>query len=261
MIWFALIPTIALFIYIRAFGFSGVIFWVGIISALPLIIYYSTIYNLQQSLILYLISQQQGWLYNPDIKPPKERILKLISLFPSIMNRGHSQNIQNQIWGNANGDTHFWLSDYIYTTGSGKHSTTHYHTMVIIKLRKELPAILELENKNNLSWGKSYKTESEEFNKLFRVKMQDPNDTEIEMLQILSPSMQVRLVDLAKELPIWNIILYKDMMVIDLNEQIFKPKYTNFIKEIKIDERDKQIFLQNITNILNMPSEMLQFID
>lgn len=261
MIWFTLIPIIAVLVYFRAFGFGEMIFWVGILSALPLIIYYSSIHSLQQSLILYLITKEHGWLYNPDKRSPKERISTLINMFPSIMNMGHGQDIQNQIWGRSDKNIDFWFSDFSYTTGSGKHSTTHLHTLIIIKLRKLLPAILELESTRYLSWGKSYKTESEEFNKLFRIKMNDPNDTEVEMLQILSPSMQVRLVDLAQILPIWKIVLYKDMMAIDLNERLFNPKYTNFIKQIKIDERDKQMFLEKITTILEIPSDMLQFID
>src|SRR3989344_5120039 len=234
-----------------------------IFSLAPLFIYTGIINGFQQNFILFLMCQENYWVYNPQ--DDSNRFLKLKSAFPDFFDVGHSQRVEDQIWGFIkNGQkNHFWLSTFIYVTGSGKHRTTHKHNIFMLQLHIPLPLNFKLFKKNIFSiFGNDLKTESEEFNKLFRIRI-DNNQPEAELilLKILSPSVQVRLIQLANQFPLDKVGFYGDIMVLDFHDEIWKSRYTDFFKEIKVDERDKSYFNKLVQTMISIPMEMLQFID
>lgn len=116
----------------------------------------------------------------------------------SLFNRGHSRIISNQMSG-VDDDTEFCIYDYQYTTGSGKSSRTYQFGVAEITLKQKFPHIL-VDNKRDGSisgfeFDKSQKLELEgDFNTYFSVY--GPKEYEIEVLQVLNPSVMVSLLSM-----------------------------------------------------------------
>ena len=234
-----------------------------IFSLAPLFIYSGIINGFPQNFILFLMCQENGWVYDPH--DGSNRLSKLNSVFPDFFNQGHSQKIEDQIWGFINKDrtTHFWHTTFTYVTGSGKSRQTHKHNIFMLRIYKKVPINFHIGKKGLISiFGNDLKTESEEFNKLFNIQVDDIKpDTKLQLLKILSPSVQVRLIQLANKFPLDKVGFYGDTMVLDFHDEIWKSRYTDFFKEIKVDERDKSYFNKLVQTMISIPMEMLQFID
>jgi hypothetical protein len=159
-------------------------------------------------------------------------------------------------------DVRFWSCAFNYITGSGKSSTTHYHSIVLLQLFKPVPINFDLKRKSILSFSGNIKTESEEFNKLFEIKSKINNSqNKLLLLKILSPSIQVRLIEIANDLPIAQIGFYKNSMILDFDEDIWKFYYTDFFKRVQVDDRDKEFINNLFKEITATPIEMLHYID
>ena len=259
-----LLPGISIFlIYIWLFGFNRGLIYATVFGFMPLLIYRSRIHNLQENLILFLMCSENNWVYNPDDDSPRYEQFKII--YPDYFTVGHSAYIEDQIWGIMNSDKpiNFWNCAFTYTTGHGRSSQTHKHSIFILRLYKSLPVSLDLKRKNILSFsGNKVKTESEEFNKLFSIdnKMTDP-DGQLLLMKVLSPSVQVRLIQLATHFPVARIGFHGDSMILDFSEELWKFRYTDFFHEVKIDDRDTAYFQSLIMRMTSTPVEMLQYID
>lgn len=255
-------PIIFIIILIAKFG-TGDIFNIVLFSFTPLLIYLGMIYSFQQNFILYLMCFENDWIYAPE--KDSSRFERLKNAYPMIFNQGHSQTIEDQIWG-AVGEKKidsFWTCSFTFTTGSGKHRRTHDHSIFMLRMYKKLPLDFCINKKGLISiLSNGYKTESEEFNNLFDIKIEnEKSDTKLLLLKILSPSVQVRLIELANEFPLDKIGFYGDTMILDFKEHIWNPKYTNFFNKVEVDDRDKTLFLSQIKTMTTTPIEVLQFID
>ncbi|MDZ7785886.1 MAG: hypothetical protein U5L95_02085 [Candidatus Saccharibacteria bacterium] len=130
-----------------------------------------------------------------------------------LFQKGRSRKASHGITGHMN-DRPFSVFDYQYTTGSGKNKKTSYFTTVKITLDKTLPHIL-LDNKKDGSVGsmdfdRSQQLELEgDFNKYFNVF--GPKEYEIEVLQILNPSVMQTLIDLHEPA---DIEIYKNALYV-----------------------------------------------
>lgn len=245
------------------FRFESAILQVFIVSFVPVSIYYAIIRSFQENFILFLMSQQNNWVYNPDRDP--KRYDKCRIFYPNFFDVGHSQNIEDQLWGTLWGEKpiSFWNCTFHYVTGSGKHQQSHNHTIVILRLYKAVPVNFDLRRIILLNLtGSDYKTESEEFNRIFSISMQSNRpDSKLQLLKVLSPSVQVRLIQLASLFPLAKIGFSGSQMILDFNGLIWKCKHTNFFKEVKVDARDTEHFKSLLTTMTAIPVEMLQYID
>lgn len=249
--------------YIYQWGFMGPFIHVLVLSGIPFLIYTSLIHDFQQNFILFLMSQEHGWAYKPH--EDESRIEKGKKIYPDIFDAGHSPQVEDQVWGTvgSSNQTDFWNCSFTYTTGSGKSRTTHHHTIFILRLPAKLPIELTLFRKGLLSFsGSKYKTESEEFNKIFLIRVQNENtDSEMQVMKLLSPSVQVRLIQMAREFPLDGIVCKADTFALDFNNHIWKPRYTNFFNKVEIDRRDTADFTHLVEKMTQIPREMLQFMD
>ena len=64
-----------------------------------------------------------------------------------------------------------------------------------------------------------------------------------------------------RKFPLDKVGFYGDTMVLDFHDEIWKSRYTDFFKEVKVDDRDKEYFSSLIEVMTATPVEMLQFID
>ncbi len=137
--------------------------------------------------------------------------LKLTPYFTSIgqhegivFGMGHSRVARNGINGAVNGNN-FVLFEYQYTIGHGKNSHTHHLGVTMIKLNKKFPHII-LDSKRDSSIGvftfdRSQRLELEgDFNKYFNTY--GPKEYEVEVLQILNPSVMQSLLSINEPMDI-----------------------------------------------------------
>lgn len=235
-----------------------------ILSTIPVIFFYQSIIHLQGDLILFLLCQDNHWEFNPDEDP--DRLQKVSFVYPNIFLKGRDQKVADQIWGNLqnnNKTTDFWRCTFQYTVGSGKSSQTFKRAVFILKLNKKIPVSFSLEKAGFLSqFGEDIRTESEEFNKRFKIVRDDKDEmVKTQIIGILSPSVQVRLINFADMVSIETIRFQNDVMIIVFEKEIWKSVFTNFFKKVVIDEKDKSLFFESLKNMAELPSEMIQFID
>lgn len=139
--------------------------------------------------------------------------LKLTPFFTSIGQEegtvfgiGHSHVAKNGINGEVNGNQ-FVLFEYQYTVGYGKNSRTHRLGVTKIKLNKKFPHII-LDSKQDssisigvFSFDRSQRLELEgDFNNFFNIY--GPKEYEIEVLQILNPSVMQSLLSINEPMDI-----------------------------------------------------------
>jgi hypothetical protein len=82
----------------------------------------------ERMLIMQGAAAQLGWTFSPEAPWNYIPGLDRFTLFT----QGHSKKIKNMMYGEASG-TKAAVFDYIYTTGSGKNSTTHYQSVVYLE--------------------------------------------------------------------------------------------------------------------------------
>jgi hypothetical protein len=260
---FIFIPLCIALVYFLIFRFEGSIIPMIIFAFAPVLLYRSSIQSLQENMILFLMTQENNWVYLPDID--SDRYDKYQHLYPSYFNVGHSQYIEDQIWGTipTNKPTQFWNCSFTYETGSGKSRQTHHHNIFILHLYKPVPVNFDLKKKSALSLGgNNFKTESEEFNRTFSIQMDSDNpDSKLQLLRVLSPSVQVRLTEIATTFRIAQIGFYGTRMILDFKDDLWNFKYTNFFKEVRVDERDTEYFKNLLLMLTQIPIEMLHYID
>ncbi len=77
---------------------------------------------------LEAVAQEQGFAFSAGHDAPLMDELLTFQLF----SQGHGKKIMNVLTGQVE-DTDFVIFDYRYTTGSGKHRTTHNQTVLLIR--------------------------------------------------------------------------------------------------------------------------------
>lgn len=161
----------------------------------------------------------------------------------SLFNKGDSRIASNQISG-TEGGSDFCIYDYQYSTGSGKSRRNYQFGVAEITLKRKFPHIL-VDNKRDGSisgfeFDKSQRLELEgDFNNYFSVY--GPKEYEIEVLQVLNPSVMVSLLSMHES---FDIEIIGDKMYI-YNRGISAKKQTfqaifNAIEQLSISTRGVQ---------------------
>ena len=237
-----------------------------LLAFFPLGFYLGYVWHLQEQLILYLVCQKNNWAYNPQID--RESVSEFITLFPQVFDKGYSQYLDQQIWGeiNKNNETiAFWKGVYTYTTGSGRNSSVHHQSIFVLKLDNFLTVDFVVEKTGFIGEFKekfedTIQTESEDFNKNFKITSSNDIDSKKQIIKILSPSVQVRLIDFSNKYEIRKIVFAYNTIIFVFKKEIWKVKYTNFFKRFAVDERDEEVFSQSLLDMVKIPSEMIQFL-
>ena len=100
---------------------------IAIVVAVLIFIYRKKKAN-ERMLAMQQAAAQLGWTF--AAKPPMNYIAGLDRF--TLFNQGHSKQILNMMYGEANG-IKTAVFDYVYTTGSGKNATTHYQSVVYLE--------------------------------------------------------------------------------------------------------------------------------
>jgi hypothetical protein len=251
LIVLALLPFIGIFYFYFFKTFNAYIF---IFSFIPVFGFYTYIKGLQNEIFIYLVCEKMNWAFNPNLET--KRASKLALSFPIVFKRGTDYQLQDQIWGTYDNKTKidFWAGTFSYTQNREDYSQSAF----IINTSKPLSTTFAL-----YRWGEKsiYRTESEKFNELFKIRSNSNNsDTRLRIMKLLSPSVQVRLIDMANKYSLDCIAFEENCMIILFSNKFWKVKYTNFFKNITIDQRDMQVYEDLMTEMVALPLEMIRYL-
>lgn len=253
-------PLIFLIFILISGDLNKYLFYLCFLCFLPIIFYIKITNRLQDKLILFLLCEKNKWVYKPE---GSESINKFITAYHQVFDKGRDQYFQDQIWGSLldKEEIKFWTGTFCYIVGSGKSQQTYEHPVFMLKLKDKMQTNFFLDATNSSKSKVNIKTESNEFNDRFKIICEiDDASFKNQILKILSPSVQVRLVDFGNTYPVARIYFQKDVMILEFVKKIWNRKYTNFYKEVQIDHRDEESYCLAIKKMFSIPSEMIQFI-
>ena len=126
--WPVLFPIVFFIVFIGLFAAIGI---------------YSCQKEKERTRQLQLTASQLGWSFAATAPLNMIAGLERFALF----NQGHGKQIKNFMYGEANG-VKSAVFDYIYVTGYGKNSQTHYQTVAYLE-----PANLRFRQRKSSSWS------------------------------------------------------------------------------------------------------------
>ncbi len=241
----------------------------------PPVIYIGWVFKLQRDLIKMLIAQQEGWVYSPNERP--NRWSKLVKKYPELLQKGDTdRNFQDEFWGMTEYQgkpVHFWSGIFEYVTESrdskGRRSrTTHRQNVFAIQLRKKLQTDFRLVPEHFghrlLHWfrRKEIDTESTAFNKAFAVYYNGEKvEKQLEIIKTLSPSVQMRLLQMRESFGKFSLQFRDDAVVIVFPGRLLKWMKTNFFRQVAVDVRDKEKLRNRLKSVLDISGDIIRFLD
>ncbi len=249
--------------------FSGLnIQWI-FFAFFPAGLYWAYVSNFQRDSIKLMVAQKKGWLYNSG--QSFKRWQKFAKRFPEFFNKsGHAQQMEDQFWGKVE-DKDFYAANFKFITGNGKNKQTHYYNVVALKLPIKNIADFQLKNKKPYTWRpfegifgpKKIQTESVDFNNNFSVLYQDSKEInqDLEITKTLSPVVQEALVRFKKEAQIESILFRDGILFFQFYGRLLPKIYTNFFKDMKLDDRDMNAVESKILKIIEIGKGIIKYLD
>lgn len=230
----AIIPTVLAFIY--------------------LVVVITSISSLKRNLIKHEIAKKYGWSFSPDVDSYAANAL--VRDYPLIFKPGDRAFVYDQILGSytyKGVSREFYSGSYTYVVENNstdnKSSTKYPNYFFAIKIEKKLKSTFLLYQESIFSrigqkfHNKELDVESIKFNKIFAFKYPGKKDAhQINITKTLSPSVQLKLIELNKKGRSLNI-LFQDEVIIFL----FKGKLLRRIKSkvlfgLKLAKEDLDLF-------------------
>lgn len=242
---------------------------------IPLIWYIAHVFKVQIDVAKMMIAKKEGWLYSPAEK--YSRWSGFCAKFPELFNKGHeNQNLQDEFWGTFEADrqkVHFWSGIFEYTivtSGSkGRKSRRKViNTGIAMKLNKHLKTDFRLEPEGflskflNIFRSKEINTESHDFNQAFAFFYNGKkSDEELQIVRVVSPSVQVRLLEMKEAEGPFCLQFRDDIVVFLFNRNLFKKMHTNFFRKVEIDQRDIEAIESRLKKLLHIAGDIVPFLD
>lgn len=187
-----------------------------VIIAIPAVVVFLTISNEKRTLRIKKFCTDNQFDFQPNGGSGGKK--------GSLFNRGHSRSVSNKISG-VYSDCDFSVYDYRYSEGTGKHRRTYNFGVAEMTLKRQFPHVL-VDNKRDgsvggLEFDRSQILELEgDFNNFFTVY--GPKEYEIEVLQVLSPSVMSSMLDMHES---FDIEIIGDKMFIYNRGMSKKPTF------------------------------------
>ncbi len=242
---------------------------------LPATIYVGYVFSLQRDIIKMLIAQEENWIYSPSERP--ERWQVLVKKYPELFRKGNTgQNFQDEFWGTTEyhgKSVQFWAAIFEYVVESTdskgrKNRSTHRKNVFAIKLHKRLTSDFRLEPEHlgirmlNFFRKKEIDTESAAFNKTFAVFYNGSKvEKQLEIVKTLSPSVQVRLLEMKEQFGRFTLQFRDDAIVIAFPGRMMRWMKTNFFLRVAVDDRDKAALRERLRSVLDISGDILRFLD
>jgi hypothetical protein len=267
IIIFCLVDFLSFFVGAYSFPFFSIFaIVIGFICYFGLRGYYNSFIR---DFVKYEVAKEFGWSYEPD--PNKNKWYKLREDIPEIFKKGNTmQEIDDQYYGqiyfNRKAfDFHSGIFHYAVRTSNGKSSsTTHYYRhFFAFRLNKRINSRFFLYPENigskvgNWFNGKEVNVESNEFNKKFAFSYSGKKiENEIEIVKIISPSMQLKLLDLYNKKGAFNVLFSEDFVIFDFCGRLKNRFKTDFAKSIQVNREDVEDIKNEFKNLVGIMQEI-----
>lgn len=198
--------------------------------------------RMKKDLIKYSIAKEQGWLYQPEVSGTKADALR--NQYPEIFPNGNNKKIEDQYWGKI-GNTPFTSGTYEYTVGSGKERHTYKDHYFITKTDKAIKHSFLLYPESvlskftNLFTRKEINVESIAFNKAYAFSYDGKKGEKAQhIVNTISPSMQEKLVKLAKKKRGASVLFKKEAVIFRFSGALLTNMQSKITPQIRIDKED-----------------------
>lgn len=222
-----------------------------------------------KDLIKLMVAKDLGWLYDPS--SDARRWSQYAKVYPEIFHKGdRRQSLEDQFWGwSKSGKDMTWFTTglFHYTTGYGKHSTSHTEHFFAFYLNNKVSARFHLYPENafsklgNFFSKKEINTESVEFNKTFAFQYDGKKgEHALNIVRTLSPAVQLKLLDLKKANGSVEI-LFSGNVAIFLFPGVFMNKLqSDFMKSPHLHPDDKKFVTEKINNLISLARDLSKYI-
>lgn len=248
----------------------GLIFVLGFVPLILAIIYYSiikgSINSIKTDLLKYQVVKKNGWVYDPT--PSKSDASLIAKKYSKIFKRGVDQYVDDQVWGTyktSSGSRDFHLGSYTYVTEhhtkNGTHRTPHPNYFFAVRLDKKITKSFMLYQESIFSKigqkfsDKEIDVESIEFNKTFAFSYDGKKqDSSIDIVKLLSPSVQLQLLELNSKGKNLNVLFDSDTIIFLFSGKMFKKFKTKLVDGGDVAKEDSDLFndyLQSFNQIAN----------
>ena len=272
-----LIFTLAYFFPEAAFGsgeddqgFIGLV----ILPFIPFGLYIKKVKNLQKDLVKLVIAKENKWIYSPDPRLSRWKILR--TKFPELFNRGdEGQNLQDEFWGSFEGDRRnvdFWTGIFEYVvvnrdSKGRKRRTTYTRNAFAFRLTKKVNSTFCLKPEKitakirNFFSTKEVETESTAFNKAFAFYYDgEKADKEFDIVKTLSPAVQLKLLDFKKSEGPFSVLFVDDVVIFLFDGILLKKMHTNFFQRVEVADQDKVFLREKLEQILEISDDIVQYL-
>lgn len=211
----------------------------AIIGPLPFAFYWISIDSLAAESAYLGIARKNHWLYADG---DQGMTSKLVAMYPMLFDRGNdnSQTLTDELWGkvpSSSGSSmpeYFWMSNFYYTTGSGKNATTHEVSAYAFPLPKPLEFQFSLSQPLYAAGGSAdtkddITTESVDFNQVYRIYYEgDREAAGLAIFKILTPDILEKILTL-KVAKVAQIAFYDTTLLFLVPSPLPVPKKSDLL--------------------------------
>lgn len=205
--------------------------------------------QLQEAVFLDAACEKLGWSTCSGDPHQFARLLQKASPLLLSFPAAHSHTLSHQLWGSIE-NVPFWKGTYRYTTGSGKHQTTHTFYLYAVQLEHAATHPFGISPPYHFK-GRRIRSESVEFNREFTIHFDgDHKQGGHSFFKAIPPSAMEYLLKLDDELGDFSMEVRGSTALIALTfPKNWKPEKTNFLQSPEVHPEDIARFVEHITEV------------
>lgn len=240
-------------------------------------IYIRWVYSIQTDMIKQEVADVNGWLYSPN--RDRQRGKKFNRRFGNLFKQqgGSSATLEDEFWGHyqaARQPVHFWSGLFHYqvvshSSSNNKRNVKHYTwTAFALPLNEAVKTTFMIRAHPKflrwLQWSRTkvnVNTASSMFNRMFNVYRNGIEETdEISIMKVLSPAVQVRLIDLYNNEGEFAFLFDTHSIAFVFRGRLLKKMKTDFFSSVELDERDRTMIQDRLNHVLSIAGDILPFL-
>lgn len=226
----------------------------------------------RKDLVKQTVAQRNGWLY--DFKPSKRKASELHTKFPTIFSGDKIVSVDDEFFGikkvKAN---NYYFKSGIYTYKIKKKSknrrkyyiTKHKNYLLMTlnkKLNVEFSLIPEFLNGFFNSSDKEITLESNEFNTMFKFQYSGKkSDLQDEVVKILSPAVQLGLVELAKKNINFKFLFTENAVIFSFDGELVSGLKTKIYDYSGVHKEDVDVIDKMLKELLDLSTHIVKYLD
>lgn len=241
--------------------------------------YIRRVYDLQTDLVKLEVADENDWVYSPDRDGRRGSLFnrRYANLF-THKDRERPET-EDEFWGTYQANRQvmpFWTGLFHYQVESRvrvnkqRRVRKHVWTAVALPLNRRIPHTLLLRAQPlRLRWLRrlfrrrvNLNTASAEFNRRFDVYRDGVEQEDRHaILRILTPAVQVRLLDLHNEEGEFAFYFDHEAIVFIFHGRLMKGMQTDFFRSIELAPEDRTRVQERLDHVLSLSGDIVPFLD